>query len=466
MHTVVVITGFAAVAAAAGTVSVPIAKHRPSKDTAIVRRDDSSSSGSNQFDWSVINNITGGGYFAEFAVGTPPQKLSFIVDTGSSDTWVNSNEADYCVEGEVILGEPFPPDCLPQFDPDASSTFEHVSYDFQVNYLDGSDANGEYFNDTVTFGDEAVIEEQQLGLAEDTSHPTGIVGLGLRSGLASTDLYPTILEKLVSSGIIDTPAFSLYLDSLSQEEGSILFGGIDTKKYVGNLVSLPLEPDTISNEENITSYSVSLKGFSADGFDGRDIESVSTGAIFDSGTTITLLPDEAVKPIWEELGVEQVYDVDSPFIDCKYAEKEYSKYKFHFEFDGLTITVPLRQMVVNSFTKAQQGQLGSLFTFDNICLFGLGSSSGYIDEYGNEPEFALLGDTFLRSAYVVHDLANQQLAVAPAYKRSEESNVVALKANSSLPMMKGMDGEFFMCTEAIFLLFMSFGLRGLTQADF
>jgi predicted aspartyl protease len=45
---------------------------------------------------SAVNNITGGGYYAEFEIGTPGQKLTFLIDTGSSDTWANSVTASLC----------------------------------------------------------------------------------------------------------------------------------------------------------------------------------------------------------------------------------------------------------------------------------------------------------------------------------------------------------------------------------
>jgi hypothetical protein len=439
MQKLLAVTGFAAVAAA-GTVSVPLSKHtkhNPRDDlSSVVRRDDS-------FDVSVLNNITGKGYYIDLGIGTPPQKLSFLVDTGSSDTWVNSVEAEFCTEGQTILYQQFAPSCMPQFDSDESKTFEVVSRDFEIAYLDGSSAAGVYFNDTVTIdGDDAVLENQQLGLATDTSHPTGIMGLGMKVAVAARKVYPTIIDNLVSQGFIDTPAFSVYLDSLSEDSGTILFGGIDTKKYVGSLTTLPLKPDTLSDFDNITSYSVDLKGFSVDG--GIDTPDLSTSAIFDTGSTLTLLPENVVQPIYDKLDVKTIADIPTPFIDCKYAQDEYNKYKFNFKFDGVTITVPLRELVVDSLGELQETLKENYFfkdsfkDFGEICLFGIVDGGGYVVD--DAPKYALLGDTFLRSAYVVYDLANQQLAVAPAYTKSEESNIVTLKANSSLPKIKGMDG--------------------------
>lgn len=77
-----------AATASAGTLAVPFHR-RPAPAASVTRRDGT-------LHLEALNNITGGGYFAELGVGTPPQKLSFLVDTGSSDTWVNSVDADLC----------------------------------------------------------------------------------------------------------------------------------------------------------------------------------------------------------------------------------------------------------------------------------------------------------------------------------------------------------------------------------
>lgn len=47
---------------------------------------------------SLINNVTAGGYYATVSVGTPGQDLTLVLDTGSSDAWVVSADADLCTE--------------------------------------------------------------------------------------------------------------------------------------------------------------------------------------------------------------------------------------------------------------------------------------------------------------------------------------------------------------------------------
>lgn len=277
------------------------------------------------------------------------------------------------------------------------------------------------------------------------------MGLGMSVGVAAVKEYPTILDNLVSQGRIDTAAFSLYLDSISESHGTFLFGGIDTKKYIGDLATLPLVVDDIHKSDNVTSYAVDLNGFSVDGV---STPSLKTKAIFDTGATLVLLPGRVVKPIYDSLKIVTIKGLPTPFIDCSAASKKGGKTKFKFEFNGKTIAVPLKEMIIDSFADNQD--LFRLFKkefkgMDKVCMFGIASADNYKtqqpDPYGTgastaEPEYALLGDTFLRSAYVVYDLANQQLAVAQAYPKSNESSIVTIKANSALPSITGMDGTY------------------------
>ncbi|TQV93077.1 hypothetical protein V2A60_003611 [Cordyceps javanica] len=433
----------------AGTVSVDVRKQLPAELQEILkihRR-----AGSDPIvQLQAINNVTGGGYYGDLGIGTPPQVLSFHLDTGSSDTWVNLKGIDFCEEGRPELG--LPPSCLKQFDPKSSSTFKTtIRNGFKIKYLDNSSSSGDYFNDTVTIGDSITIKQQQLGLARQSGTATGLMGLGMSVGVAARKEYPTIVDNLVSQGHIETAAFSLYLDSITESHGSFLFGGIDSKKYFGDLATLPLVPDDIHGSDNVTSYAVNLGSFSVD---GMSLPSLKTKAILDTGATLVLLPGRVVDPVHEKLGVLSIPSLSTPFIDCAAANKD-TKTKFNFQFDGKTISVPLKEMIINSFEGHQDifkdPRLGGRFkNMDKVCMFGIASADHYkipqqSDPYSTGssssqgPEYALLGDTFLRSAYVVYNLARQEVSIAQAYPKSNETNIVTLKANSAIPAIKGMD---------------------------
>lgn len=83
-----------ATAATAGHVSVPVSRQKfanPHARRALLKRQST-----DPITLEALNNVTGGGYYSEFEVGSPGQTISFLLDTGSSDTWVNSVDVDLC----------------------------------------------------------------------------------------------------------------------------------------------------------------------------------------------------------------------------------------------------------------------------------------------------------------------------------------------------------------------------------
>ena len=79
----------AATAAARAAMEISLTKIKPGQPGTGLRRRAT-------YVETLANNITGGGYYAEVTVGTPGQTQSLVVDTGSSDIWVVSHNADLC----------------------------------------------------------------------------------------------------------------------------------------------------------------------------------------------------------------------------------------------------------------------------------------------------------------------------------------------------------------------------------
>ncbi|KAF5718938.1 hypothetical protein FMUND_4948 [Fusarium mundagurra] len=432
MRTFTILTSLA-VGVSAGTVSAPVVKQRFHHESSLHSRDTLS--------LAALNNITGGGYYAQFQVGTPGQNISFQLDTGSSDTWLNSDETDLCNSRtkQAAVGP-----CMTTFKPDDSRTYKLVDPDgFDITYLDTRSISGDYFNDTVTI-DGKSIKQQRLGLATKSVRPTGLMGLGFSANVVANGTYPTIVENMVSQGLIDRAAFSLWLNDLSAEQGTILFGGLDTKKFVGKLATLPLLPDP--STLNLTHFTVAFEGFEVKTPKGQEIKvdilEKDTTAILDSGATVCLLPEAQVGPIYKAFNVLSVEDVAIPFVDCAYGKDKGKGVSFDFKFDGKTISVPMSEMVINAFPDKQEifddPQVSSYFDdWDSICMFGISP----VSQYGLTGGVTLLGDTFLRSAYVVYDLANEQLGIAEANHNTDESNIVELKEkDTKFPDVTGVEG--------------------------
>ncbi|KAJ0272665.1 hypothetical protein COL940_010318 [Colletotrichum noveboracense] len=387
------------------------------------------------FDVTAINNLTGGGYYSEVEVGTPGQKMLMHLDTGSSDTWVVDKQADLC--NSPRLQRTYGTGCTSTFDTTKSSTYELVTRNgFDITYLDARNIQGDYISDTVNINGKKV-SSQQLGLAIQTVKGSGLMGLGFSTGVSTRRSYPTILDNMVSQKLIGRKAFSLWLNDLSSSEGTLLFGGIDTEKYIGSLTTLPLVDDYHS--ERITSYSVAMTGVSLETPDGKmtelAAENFNASTVLDSGSTVCLLPDRIANQIW---GKYDVIDAGYGFVDCKWRGPDGENHFLDFEFSGVTIRVPLEEMVLDNLDPIMD-QLEGLLPFDNPCMFGIQSNSAFDI---NSSRFALLGDTFLRSAYVVYDETNQQVGIAQANLNSTRSNIIELRADeTALPTATGVASQ-------------------------
>ncbi|TGJ85703.1 hypothetical protein E0Z10_g3029 [Xylaria hypoxylon] len=363
----------------------------------------------------ITNEKTRGGYFATCSVGTPAQDLTLQLDTGSSDIWVPANSASVCessLEGEGCT--------LGSYDYASSSTSEVINQEFKISYVDGSYSQGDYISETFGIGN-VKLENMTMGLGLDTDIAYGLVGVGYALNEASVsqtrELYNNLPIVMRDEGHIATNAYSLWLNDLDASKGNILFGGIDTDKYMGDLIRVSIQQD--SQTENFTSFQVqltSLEAHSSSGDDALSSSSFPIPVVLDSGTTFSYLPQDLAEEVWREVGAEYTIVANDgsgvPLISCDLAD---SKGYFSFGFGGdggPVIKVGMDELVIPSGTLNGQA----------VCQFGIQNFSG--DPF-------LLGDTFLRSAYVVYDLENNEIGLAPTDFNATTSKIVAFPSQGA-----------------------------------
>ena len=197
-----------------------------------------------------------GGYYMTIEIGTPPQKIEVLVDTGSSDLWIPSSTAEVCRAGGCAGG------CAGGTFTASNSTSYGVPRGeppgFELKYKDGTSVEGNYSTDVVRIG-QSVLDSYTFGLANDVGvDPTldgspvyGTMGLGFASQVIGlrhgNDFpYPTVPLALKQQGHIASQSYSVYIDDLEADKGHVLFGGIDTAKYRGELKTLGVHPSAIS----------------------------------------------------------------------------------------------------------------------------------------------------------------------------------------------------------------------------
>lgn len=291
-----------------------------------------------------------------------------------------------------------------------------------------------------------------MGYATQTIRGTGIMGISFSSGESTPEQYPNLIDQFQAQGLISTKAYSLYLNDFRSPSGSILFGGVDTDKFIGNLSVMPiLETAARNGSQGHTVLAVTLTSMAATTGSGRSAGPIAfpsqpVPAILDSGTTLSYLPSDIASSLFNSVGAyTDEIETGYTFIDC--------------DSSSLTVTLslgkdakivlPASQIALDVFA-GMQDQIPRNVPFSNACLFGFqdigsASSSGLSAVAAaavSQSSYALLGDTFLRSAYVVYDLTNNQIALAQSNLNSTASKVVELQAsNSGIPTLTGVKSQ-------------------------
>ena len=353
-------------------------------------------------------------YFANVTVGTPSQNFKLHVDTGSSDMWVNSPSSQICQLRKSPCSE------SGTYNANASSTSKYVSSDFNVTYVDGSGSSGDYVTDNVGIGGKT-LNALQFGVGYLSSTPEGILGIGYQNDEGVIErggkAYSNMPMAMVSDGFIQSNAYSLWLDDLKASTGSILFGGVDTGKYHGSLQSLPIQKENGQYAEFI----ITLSGLSL--LNDGSSTSTSTGlpapVILDTGSSITYLPDNLAQSVFQALNVQYDENQGAGYASCDLVNQNIS---LAFVFSSITITVPISELIINP-ANADTGNGQSYQSQDQLCLFGITSAQG---------STAVLGDTFLRSAYIVFDIANNEISMAQTNFNSTTTSIqeIGTGANS------------------------------------
>ena len=347
-------------------------------------------------------------YFMDVKIGTPAQSIKLHVDTGSSDLWVNVANSQICAQSN------HPCAASGTYSANDSSTYQYMNSVFNITYVDGTGATGDYASDVVEIGG-TTLKDQTFGIGYTSSAQQGILGLGypLDEALASyTDgqTYPNVPQQLVDNGVINSQAYSLWLNDLQSSTGTILFGGVNTEKFSGSLETLPI----IKEDGFDAEFIIALTGVGANGTAGSIGSNLRLPALLDSGSSLTYLPTDITDTIYNAVGAQYNQEQGTAYVDCGLAKSDQS---IEFTFSSPTISVPMSELIV--ITGSDGGE--------NICIMGISPiDSGTL----------VLGDTFIRSAYIVYDLTNNEISLAQTKFNSTTDNIMEISNSSGVPDSK------------------------------
>ncbi|KAJ0157334.1 Candidapepsin-3, partial [Colletotrichum tanaceti] len=312
-------------------------------------------------------------YYAQLNIGTPPQAVYAQLDTGSFELWVNPDCTVLAAADQRFC------EAVGFYDAARSSTAVSMRTSKTLRYGIGA-ANVSYVRDSLALaGSRSTMRQVQFGVATSSEDQfAGILGIGYGEGVNTR--YKNLVDELAAQGVTRTRAFSLALGSKDEQEGAIVFGGVDPAKFSGALARLPILPPDRA-PDGVARYWVTMNALSLTPPSRRTrVYPGSRMPVFlDSGATLTLLPEPLADMIAADFGSPAV-DANGFYpVSCALVRLDGT---LDFDFDGVKIRVPYREMI------------RELPTTPPACYLGIAPSS----------DFTLLGDTFLRSAYAVFDL--------------------------------------------------------------
>ncbi|KAL1304996.1 hypothetical protein AAFC00_003900 [Neodothiora populina] len=389
--------------------------------------------------YDVLPWSLGGAYYTNISVGTPPQVQTVILDTGSSDTYLDASSAAPCQTTGVYS-------CRGgSFDSSTSSTYRVTIPDgFETAFGDGSSASGDFATDVVQLGD-VQISNVQFGLATKVNSTTGfavgLMGIGYSLNEASQVQYANMPEVLRDAGVINSRLYSVFLNDIGDASGTILFGGIDTSKYSGNLVTLNLLPVPIPTNSGtldvvyefvvaVTALSATNNGETTEFFSGGEVDGTSGSlpVLLDTGSAAWTVPTSVYDAV-----ARLIPDLDRyGFLPCSSIPESLS---LKLTFGGaVDIEVPASELIVPVYDSLTNEQ-NTTTNGEPLCTFMLSPGKATTDQ-----PFLTLGDAVLRSMYVVFDLDNGQVSIAQARTNTSTSASSSSSGNNIKVVQAGLDG--------------------------
>lgn len=332
-------------------------------------------------------------YSIDLFAGSSKQKVTVLLDTGSSDLWVVSSEGtcayqknepeDYCKTSGV-------------YDQSRSNTFQSMNKEFSIFYSDGRNSIGTWGIDDFSLASGPTIKGVQFATVNSTSVQHGVLGIGFVEGesFSKPDPYDNFPRLLKNQGLISKIAYSFFLNSREATSGSVIFGGIDNAKYEGELTTLPVAGTELTIE--LGDVQVGSLG---------TVE-VGDQALLDSGTTLIWVNPVLFDQFRQLFNATWSDKEDGYTVSCEQPD-EYVTFNFA---KNTQIKVPFSEIASPLYT-TQGNPTGS-------CYFG------FIK--GKENHIPILGDNFMRSAYIVYDLEDREISIAQA-KYTSESEIVPIQ---------------------------------------
>lgn len=314
-------------------------------------------------------------YLGSIGLGNPVQNIDVLLDTGSPITWVFGPETTY--------------QHAKQFHPDNSSTFKTLNQSMMARYGVGQYI-GHWGADTVSSLDDSDYSASDFPFGVVSSFSVsagapGMLGLGPHVLGAGPANYKTLPEAFYSAGVINSSAFSFYLEG---DGGNMLLDGIDTRKFVPPIYSFDSN-STLPDFRDF--YSVFLNELSFT--DGHDYL-VNSRVVLDTGSPMSLVPPGFVRKLGESLNLTLHHKYQA-----YYTNDSIEQYK---DAGSITFRVGMFNLSVPVY---------DLFVPGRYIWMNDGPSDAKALSLIGAANY-LLGDVFFRHAYTIFDPRKRMVYLA------------------------------------------------------
>ncbi|CAB4253774.1 putative aspartic endopeptidase [Maudiozyma barnettii] len=413
-------------------------------------------------------------YYINITFGTPGQLQTLALDTANPYSWVLSGEEDSqcgnrsnCEDTTLYLRN-------------ESSTAVDINpgETYSLNFIEGIEVNGTAVSDVLTFPNITILTDDDssivspftksihntttnvtfsnsylkisqpyfLNVNESSNLYSGVLGLG---GLIT---YPGnaidyrnfdndefyFMKSLVDANIIDSASYSLWLNNdstsvqtsisgnmLNDGSGRLILGAVDPILFTKDLIQFDMIPfmDTSTGVAS-TGYPILPMGpIYITNVDKESLNMTSKDylepVLIDSSFVGSYLPVSTIIQIAIQIGATYVESLDRWLVRCDVGTVGAH---IDFTFDEVTIKVPLQHLLSTTFDAS----------VNETTHFSDGQAACFLKLYANSYiGFNVLGESFLRNAYLAVDLEGGTVALAQANSPDQISSSISGISSSS-----------------------------------
>lgn len=240
----------------------------------------------------------------------------------------------------------------------------------------------------------AALKALQFGVAFKTDGMESGV-LGAAYGKKNNLSYSNFIDALQEQKITKYKAFSIGLgDKEDNNGGAVVFGGVNTKRFTGNLTQIKFVPSEQLGGAFDYDVSVSTVGVTAPGQragSGTQHTKLGLKATLDTGSPSNYFPKTLVEKIAKDMGAKFNKKTETYQIDCKAAEQNGT---VDFTLGGFTVHVPYKDLIV--------GDQGDKCRLEFVPT----------EREGQDDIPLLLGAPFMHAFYFVFDQVTDSVWVA------------------------------------------------------